>query len=56
VFLDLGPHATFIWASYALFLLVLGALATWLVLEGRRQERALADLEARGIKRRAARS
>ncbi len=53
---DLGPHAAFIWASYALFLIVLAGLIAWLVFDGRRQERALADLEARGVKRRSARS
>ena len=54
--MDLGPHAAFIWASYALFAVVLGALVGWLVFDGRRQKNALADLEARGVKRRSARS
>ena len=44
---DLGPHAAFIWASYALMAAVLAALTAWLVLDGRRQARLLADLEAR---------
>lgn len=52
--MDLGPHAAFIWASYAIFSSVLGALIVWLVMDGRRQRRALDELEARGIRRRSA--
>ena len=54
--LDLGPHAAFIWASYAAVGLVLGALVAWLVFDGRRQRRRLADLEARGHARRSPRA
>ena len=50
----LGPYAGFIVAAYALTALVIGALIAWLVWDGRRQARALTDLEARGIKRRSA--
>ncbi len=50
--LDLGPHAAFIWASYAVVVIVLAGLIAWLIGEGRRQQRALDDLEARGVKRR----
>lgn len=50
--MDLGPHAAFIWASYAVVALVTGALIAWLVLDGRRQRAALLDLEARGVRRR----
>jgi heme exporter protein D len=50
----LGPYAGFIVASYALAALVIGGLIGWLVVEGRRHERTLADLEARGVKRRSA--
>ena len=52
--MDLGPHASFIWASYAAVTLVIGGLIVWLLADGRRQQRALADLEKRGIKRRSA--
>jgi heme exporter protein D len=52
--MNLGPYASFIWASYALAALVIGGLLTALILDGRRQAAALADLEARGIKRRSA--
>ena len=50
--MDLGPHAAFIWASYAVVALVLAALAAWLVLDGRRQQRLIDELEARGVRRR----
>jgi heme exporter protein D len=53
---DLGPHAAFIWASYAAAGLVLGALMAWLFFDGRRQRRRLAELEARGQGRRSARA
>lgn len=53
---DLGPHAAFIWASYAAVGLVLGLLVAWLLFDGRRQRRLLAELEARGHGRRSARA
>lgn len=52
--MDLGPHAAFIWSAYGLFALALGGLGAWLVGDGRRLERQLADLEARGVRRRSA--
>lgn len=52
--MDLGPHAAFIWASYAVVALVLAALIIWLIAEGRQLRRRLQDLEARGIRRRSA--
>jgi heme exporter protein D len=52
--MDLGPHAAFIVASYAIYAIVLAALVSWLVLDGRRQQRQIAELEARGVKRRSA--
>ena len=36
--MDLGPHAGFIWAAYGVVAVVLAALVTWLVLDGRRQQ------------------
>lgn len=54
--MSLGPHAAFIWASYGAMLLVIVALVIWLVADGRRLERRLADLEARGIRRRSSRA
>ncbi|MBV1695932.1 MAG: heme exporter protein CcmD [Hyphomicrobiales bacterium] len=50
--MTLGPHAAFIIGSYALTALVIGGLAAWLVLAGRRHERRLEDLAARGVRRR----
>ena len=49
---DLGPHASFIWSAYGTVALVIGALIAWLVVDGREQERRLAALAARGVKRR----
>jgi heme exporter protein D len=50
--IDLGPHAAFIWMSYAAVAVVVAALIVWLVADGRRQHAALKDLEARGVRRR----
>jgi heme exporter protein D len=50
--MDLGPHAAFIWISYAVFGLVLASLVGWLWIDGKRQAHALAMLEAAGVKRR----
>lgn len=52
--MDLGPHAAFIWLSYAMVASVIGALIAWLITDGRRQEAALKDLEARRVRRRSA--
>jgi heme exporter protein D len=52
--IDLGPHASFIWLSYAIVTAVVGGLIAWLVLDGREQERRLAEFAARGVKRRSA--
>jgi heme exporter protein D len=49
---DLGPHAAYIWASYGVVALVLAALAAWLVVDGRQQQRLLDELDARGVRRR----
>lgn len=54
-FMDLGKHAVFIWSSYAVVAIVLAGLIAWLVLEGRTYARRLADLEARGVRRRSSR-
>ncbi len=52
----LGPRAPFIVASYVAGAIVLGALIAWLIWDGRRQAKLLADIEARGVRRRSARS
>jgi heme exporter protein D len=51
---DLGPNAIFVWAAYAAFTVVIAALLLWLISDGRRQQRRLDDLEARGVTRRSA--
>lgn len=53
---DLGPHAAFIWASYAATFLVVGGLTVWIVIGDRRLRRRLAELEAGGLGRRSART
>jgi heme exporter protein D len=50
--MDLGPHAAFIWSSYAVTAIVLAALLTWLIWDGKRHRQRLADLESRGVRRR----
>jgi heme exporter protein D len=50
--IDLGPHASFIVSAYGVVVLVIGALIAWLVIDGREQDRRLADFAARGVKRR----
>ncbi len=54
--MDLGPHAAFIWASYAVVTVVLAGLIGWLVFDGRRQQQLIDALEARGVRRRSNRS
>jgi len=44
--MNLGTHAAFIWASYGIVTLVIGALIGWLVIDGRRQQSELDELEA----------
>lgn len=56
MFEALGPHAFFIVASYGAVTVVLGLLAVWLIIDGRHQQQKLDELDARGIRRRSARS
>ncbi len=51
---DLGPHASFIIAAYAVTALAVGALIGFVLGEDRRQRRQLAELERQGITRRSA--
>ncbi len=53
--MDLGPHASFIWISYAAMTFIVGGLIAWFVFDGWRQQKALRDLEARGVSRRSSR-
>ncbi len=54
--LNLGPHASFIWAAYGVTLVAVAALAIAIVTDERRQLRLLADLEKQGIRRRSSRT
>ncbi len=54
--MDLGPHASYIWASYAIYAVVLAALVLWIVWDGARLKRRLAALEAQGVSRRSKRT
>jgi heme exporter protein D len=51
---DLGPHAAFIWAAYAVTVIAVAALVLFVVQDDRRQRQLLADLERQGIRRRSA--
>jgi len=51
---DLGPHANFIVAAYIVTFVALAALTLFTVGDDREQQRKLADLERKGIRRRSA--
>ena len=48
----LGPHAGFIVAAYLITAVVVLGLIGWVMADRRAQARALADLDARGVRRR----
>jgi heme exporter protein D len=50
--MDLGPHADFIVAAYAAAAIIVGALVLWVFVDYRSLARSIAELEARGAKRR----
>ena len=50
--MDLGPHAGFIVAAYAIALAVVASLIAWIVVDHRAQLRILDDLERAGVTRR----
>ena len=50
--MNLGPHADFIVAAYAVTIFVVAALVAWIALDYSALQRILGDLEARGITRR----
>ena len=54
--MNLGPHAFFIVAAYAVTAAIVGGLILRAVLDHRAQRRALAELEGRGLRRRSERS
>ena len=54
--MNLGPHADFIIAAYAVVVLVIAALIGWIIFDHAAQRRILADLEQRGVTRRSRRA
>ena len=50
--MDLGPHAFFIVAAYAMTAVIVCGLIVRAVLDHRAQLRALAEMEGRGLRRR----
>jgi len=53
--MNLGPHADFIVAAYAITMSVVAALVAWVALDYSAQRRILGDLEERGVTRRSQR-
>jgi len=53
--MNLGPHADFIVAAYAVTIFSVAALIGWVVLDYSAQRRILGDLEERGVTRRSQR-
>jgi heme exporter protein D len=53
--MNLGPHADFIVAAYAITVFVVALLIAWVVLDYSAQKRSLGDLEERGMTRRSRR-
>jgi heme exporter protein D len=54
--MNLGVHADFIIASYAVTVFVIAALIAWVALDYSAQRRILGDLEDRGVTRRSRRA
>jgi len=50
--MSLGPHAAFILVAYAIAAVVVVGLIVWVIVDHRAQTRALAELDARGARRR----
>lgn len=50
--MNLGPHAGFIVAAYAIAALVVIGLIAWIEIDNRVQRRQLAKLKAHGVTRR----
>jgi heme exporter protein D len=53
--MNLGPHADFIVAAYAVAAVVLILMIGWVVLDYRAQKQRLAALESQGVTRRSER-
>lgn len=53
--IDLGPHAVYIVSAYLGVAAAVGSLVAWTLRDARAVSRRLAELEARGVRRRSAR-
>jgi len=51
--MELGPHAPFIIAAYVVAAMIVLGLIAWVLADHEAQRRLLADLDARGVTRRA---
>lgn len=51
-----GPYGFYIAASYLLAALAIGGLVAWIAADRRALSRAMAELEARGVRRRSDRA
>jgi heme exporter protein D len=54
--MSLGPYASFIVTSYALVTAVVLMMIAWIIIDYRRQQARLRELEASGVVRRSGRS
>ena len=54
--MSLGPYASFIVTSYVLVAAVVLILIAWIIIDYRRQQARLRDLEASGVVRRSGRT
>ena len=54
--MSLGPYASFIVTSYALVTAVVLVMIAWIILDYRRQQARLRELEASGVTRRSGRT
>jgi heme exporter protein D len=53
---EVVPHTGFIIAAYLATAVVLVVLTVWILVDGRSLRRKLAELEARGVRRRSSKS
>jgi heme exporter protein D len=53
---NLGAHAGFIVVAYGAAALIVAVLIAWVTLDHRAQRRTLAEMESRGVTRRAGRT
>ncbi len=50
--MNLGPHAAFIVSAYGIAIIIVAVLILWVMLDRRRLQRTIAELEGKGITRR----